>query len=661
MVSTVPLTSSPPTARPCPFYSQGRCVFAESCGFLHDVKIKSSVDQELTSSLNTESSRDTVSSMGSIVKPPPPAIAVHSSPPSSPSSARTPRMTSLLSALQGIIGPLSPVKAEFAPGGDILSSDESENGPVQASEEDVADATPLAVDNDVPEDLQGDSISPPGLLSPVQIGSVSPFQFPHVALDATLSRDNSIDSGYAETWVGPTPFSLSPPHSNQRNSTLDLLSSPFGSPFSRVLPRRYSSARQSSSPAPRDSIDLVSPPVSTTVHQDTISSCISPDSTRMVYATPTQQSLLHPHPSGQEETGDANQLFDKSDQRMALSIGSPTETLFFPVPPSVIPVLKHPAPTTSAEDLVGPQLAGDDIPHKDSSSKREEAASSPVEGTVEASPALVQFPSGDPDRVTDALPSPPLSMGAKMASPRATGPLSSPISLKATSEVGEFDYEALYQCLVMSPEEAASKRMSWASRPFPPTLPPRAASAGCSTTALVDMPERPHSAVDVPPGSRQWDSRVTPVPVSGHTSRTSSPLLETPLSSGSSQADRSVPSVHVSPVSLPVSGTVAHSPSTSTPKPSWLTAGNISPQSAPIAAPSSEVTSALNGRSEAEPTTSRWSHVSTSRRVPFGFRHSMVVRVFFKSQRTCKLTPAGRLMGKTCLQSPQGPGGVQVP
>lgn len=650
MFSTVPLTSCAPTARPCPFYSQGRCVFAESCGFLHNVKIKSSVDQELTSSLNTESSRDTVSSMGSIVKPPPPAIAVHSSASSRP-SAHTPRMTSLLSALQGIIGPLSPVKAEFpAPGEDVQSSDASENGPVQASEEDVANATCLDVDSDMPEDRQGGSISPPGLLSPVQIGSVSPFQFPHLALDATLSPDNSIDSGYAETWVGPTPFSLSPPQSNQRNSTLDLLSSPFGLPFSRVLPRRYSSARQSSSPAPRDSIDLVSPPVSTIAHQD---------STGMVYATPVQQSSLHPRSPGQEETGNANQLFDKSDQPMALSIlRSPIETLFFPVPPSKIPVLKHPAPMTSAEDLVDPQLASDDIPHKDSSSEREEDSSSAVEGTVEASPTLEQFPSAEPDRVTDALPSPPLSMGA---SPRAVGPLSSPISLKATSEVGEFDYEALYQCLVMSPEEAASKRMSWASRSSPATLPLRAASAGCSTSALVDIPERPHSAVDVPPESRQWDLQVTPVPVSEYTSRTSSPLLETPLSSGSSQADRSVPSVDVSPVSLPVSSPVTHSPSTSTPKPSWPTVGNISPQSAPISAPSSEVTSALNDHSEAEPTMNRWSHVSTSRRVPFGFRHSTMVRVFFSTQWSCKLTSAGRLTGRTRLQLPQGYGSVQAP
>ena len=561
-------------------------------------------------------------------------------------------MASLLSALQGIIGPLSPVQTEFpVPEGDIRSFDASDvstlphdvmqctgripqgnmdNGSVQASQEDVGNASSFPVDDDMPEDLQNNPISPPGLLSPVQIGPVSPFQFPHVALDATLSREGSIDSGYAETWVGPTPFSLSPPQSSQRSSTLDLLSFPFGSPLSRVLPRRYSHTRQSSPPTPRDdSIDLVSPPVSTIAHQDTISSRNPLNSTGLVYATPVQQSPPYSRSPRQEETGDVDRVFDGSDLHMALSIGSPTETLFFPAPPSEIPVL-HP----TAEDLFDPQFAGDGRPHKDSSNNREGAPSA-VEGTVEASPALEHFPSAELDHVTDNLPSPSSSIGTKMAAPsHATGPLSSPISLKATAEVEEFDYEALYQCLIMSPEQAASKRMSWASRLSPPTLPPRAASAGCSTSTLVDIPERPHSAVDALPWSRQWDLRVTPVPVSDYTSRTSSPPLETPLSSGSSQAGRFVPSVPVSPVSLPASGPVAHSRSASTPKPSWLPAGIMTPQSAPIPAASREVTCTVNHRLETDPTGTKWGRVSTSRRVPFGFRGSLVVCPLF-FQPTC--------------------------
>ena len=586
-----------------------------------------------------------MSSVGLIVKPPP-AAAVHS--PSSPSSTHTPRMTSLLSALQGIIGPISPVQTAFPVSeGDTLSPDASgtpslphdvmqctgrisqgnmDNGPVQASQEDVGNASSFPVDDDMPEDSQSDPISPPGLLSPVQIGPVSPFQFPHVALDATLSREGSIDSGYAETWVGPTPFSLSPPQSNQRSSTLDLLSFPFGSPLSRVLPRRYSHTRQPSPPTSHDiSIDLVSPPVSTTAHQDTISLRNSLDSTSLVYATPVQHSYSH---SPGPEEGDVDQVFDQSDLLMALSIGSPAETLFFPAPPSEIPVLKHGVSMTSAEDLVNPHPAGDDNPHKDSSSNREDAPS--VEGTAEDSPALEQFPSAESDHVTDNLPSPPSSMGTKIASSScATGPLASPISLKSTAEVEEFDYEALYQCLIMSPEEAASKRMSWASRISPPTLPPRAASAGCSTSTLVDIPERPHSAVDALPWPCQWDLRVAPVPVSDYTSRTSSPPLETPLSSGSSQAGRFVPSAPLSPVSLPASGDAGHSRSVSTPKPSWHPAGITTPQSAPIPESSREVNSTLNHRLESDPSGTKWGRVSTSRRVPFGFRRSLMVCPLF--------------------------------
>jgi hypothetical protein len=518
--------------------------------------------------------------MGSIVKPPP-AVAVHSS----PSSARTPRMTSLLSALQGIIGPISPANPEFPTHeGDVLSSDTSDvslpphdamrptgpvprgaldNESVQANQEDVTTATSFAVDNDMPEDPQSDSTTPLDLLSPVQIGPASPFQFPHVASDATPSREDSIDSGYAETWVGPVPLSLSPPQLNQPSSTLDLLSFPFGSPLSRVLPRRYSEShptQQTSSPTPRDdSIDLVSPPVSTTAHQDQISSRTSLDSIRMMYATESQQSSLHSSPSGEGETEDANQVFGESGSLMALSIGSPGETLFFPAPPSEIPGLdlNHPTLMTSSEDVVDRQLATDDIPYNGSSSTRKEGASSAVVGTVEASPALEEF-SAEPVHVTDTSPSPSSSTDFKMASPHATGPLSSPISLKTPAEVGGLDYEALYQSLVMSPEAAAAKRMSWASRPSPSTLPMRAASASRSTSALVDIPERPHSAVDILPWSRQWDLQVTPVSVSEYPSRISSPLLETPSFPSSSQANPSVPSVCVSP-SLLLSGIVVRS------------------------------------------------------------------------------------------------------
>ena len=652
------LTSRLSTARPCPFYSQGRCVFAESCGFLHDIKIKSSTasrEPTTSSSLDAESCRNSTSSMCSTVKP-----SLPTSPPSSPSSTHSPRMTSLLSALQGIIGPLSPERAEFpASGGDNPSSDAfdisplphnavqctdrvsgtPDNVPVQTDPEDVATPACPAVESDPVADPQRDATTPPGLLSPVQIGSVPPVPFPHVALGlgATLSRGDSLDSGYAETWVGPTPFALSPPQVIPRNSTLDLLSSPFGSPLSRVLPRRFSPSpptrQRTNAPTTRDSIDLISPPVSTTASPIPPPSRTSQDGTSLMYAIHVQQSPRCTHPSGQGAADDADPskgILGESDSPMVQSGGSPVETLFFPRPPSGIPVLKGPL-AAPYDDLVDPQLAGHDISHESPSSKWGEDAASVVEGIIEDCPVSEQPSSAELaelSHIVDALPSSPPSMDTEITSPVV--PLKSPISLKTQAEVEELDYEALYQSLVMSPEEAALKRISWASRLSPPTLPPRAASTGspsaaCSTSALVNIPERPHSAVEVRPWSRQWDMGVKPVLASENTSHTSSPFPKTPVSSDSSQADVSESSVHVSPASQSASGLAARSPSTSTSKSSWLPAGNQWPQPPPFSAPLRGVTSTLNNHSESEQARSRWNRVSTSRKVPFGFRRSLVI------------------------------------
>jgi hypothetical protein len=655
--STLLLTFRFSTARPCPFYSQGRCVFAESCGFLHDIKIKSSAaGQEPTnSSLDAESCRDSTSSMYSIVKPPLP-ISVHS-PTSSSSLTRSPRMASLLSALQGIIGPLSPEKPKFpANGADNASSDASDssllpydaaqctdrvsetvdNVSVQTDPEEVATPTCPAVDSELAADPQCDATSPPGLLSPVQIGSVPPVPFPHVdlGLSATWSRGDSVDSGYADTWVGPTPFSLSPPQLNQRNSTLDLLSSPFGSPLSRVVPRRFSPSptrQHINSPAPRDSIDLISPPVSTTASPMPSPSRTSLDGTSLMYATYARQSPHHAHPSrrGANDANPGKGVLSESDSPLALSAESPAEMLFFPRPPSGIPILKCPPTASHYENLVDPQLADQDIPHESPSSKRGDDAPSIVERIVEDSPGSEQPPSVEPSYRVTALPSSPPSIDTGITSPAsATVPLKSPISLKTTAKVAGLDYEALYQSLVMSPEEAASKRMSWVSCLSPPTLPARAASTGnpsaaCSTSALV--PERPHSAIDVRPWSRQWDLAIRPVLASENTSHTSSPLPETPVSSDSSQADASESSVHKSPASQSASGLAARSPSTSTSKSSWLPASNQWTQSAPVSAPLGGVTSTPDSHSESERARSKWNHVSTSRKVPFGFRRSLVV------------------------------------
>jgi hypothetical protein len=688
--STALLTSRFSTARPCPFYSQGRCVFAESCGFLHDIKIKSpaaSREPTTSSSLDAESCPNSASSMCSIMKPPPPPSVP--SPTSSPSPTHSPRMTSLLSALQGTIGPLSPEKAEFpANGGNHPSSDAydpheavqctgrvsgtPDDVPVQTGPEDVATPACPAVESDLVADPQRDAITPPGLLSPVQIGSVPPVPFPHVALGlgVTLSRGDSLDSGYADTWVGPTPFALCPPQFNQRNSTLDLLSSPFGSPFSRVLPRRFSPPtwqRTNNTPTPRDSIDLISPPVSTTASPIPPPSRTSLDGSLM-YAIYAQQSPRSTHPSGQGAADDANsskEILNELDSPMVQSDGPPAETLFFPRPPSEIPLLKDPLLAAPYDDLVDPQLAGHDIPLESPSSKQGERAPFVVEGIIENCPVSVQSSSVEPSHIADVLPSPPPSVDTEITSHvGAIVPLKSPISLKTTAKVAELDYEVLYQSLAMSPEEAASKRMSWASHLSPPTLPRRAAStggpsAGCSTSALVDIPERPHSAVDVHRCSSQWDMGIKPVLASENTSHTSSPFPKTPVSSDSSQADASESSVHVSPASQSVSGLAAQSPSTSTSNSSCPPAGNQCPQSPPSSTPLRGVTSTLNNHSEPERARSRWNHVPTSRKVPFGFRRSLVICQFL-TRRTRMLTLAERVIGTLRMQLRPSLASVQV-
>ncbi|RPD71519.1 hypothetical protein L226DRAFT_177053 [Lentinus tigrinus ALCF2SS1-7] len=74
-----------------------------------------------------------------------------------------------------------------------------------------------------------DSMSSSGLLSPIEISSAPPISFPRYG---SFIREDSLDSGYAE---GPQPLHMSPPRTpTRRMSTLSILSSPFGSP-ARVL------------------------------------------------------------------------------------------------------------------------------------------------------------------------------------------------------------------------------------------------------------------------------------------------------------------------------------------------------------------------------------------------------------------------------------------
>ena len=566
-------------------------------------------------------------------------------------------MANLLFALQGIIGPDPPESTELSPseGEEPLcdTSDASHllpgavEGTVAVHDEDmkhllghggdspgrpqpqdgsdilesVRDVTDDTSDSDVLEDEKRNLSSPPGLLSPVQIGTVPPVPFPHAGLDAVLACDVSIDSDSPEAWVGPIPLSRSPPQLNQPGSTLDLLSFPFGSPVSRVLPRRLSSSatwKQCGLPTLRDP-----PPISTANSQRDIPSA---ENSSFMPASQVWHSPLHSFPLEQEVVEDAipsDGMASESDLSVDVSNSPPTERRLISIPSSNIPVLRSPIPMTSYEKPLDAQLAITAIPNEDPLGDREEYMPTVLEGTVGSSPVPSQLPSMgvEANHPGELLPHPTLTVDIPASSTRSTYVSEhSPISPGETAEATEFDYEALYQSLVMSPEEAASKRMSWVSRSSPPRASPVGTlSVPAPTVMHTDALGRSHSAVDL---SR---SNVAPPLLSDNTSRTSSPLLETPESSGSSQADASTQSIQVCTSSTPDSTTspVASTSSLISPKLTRPPAEKLPLRSLPIAGPSGEVKSLLN---DLEPAKSMWNSVSTSRKVPFGFRNSITVR-----------------------------------
>ncbi|KAL1691334.1 hypothetical protein GGG16DRAFT_91446 [Schizophyllum commune] len=213
--------------RPCPFYQQGKCLFAESCNFLHNVQIKvpggptvihasppSEVDVRRT--------------------PEGPAVIVDS-PHSYRSPPRSPRMNNLLDALKGVIGEDE----------DVDDSDESEEER-PAPAEDVRPTPPDSAVPDAPQPTNDAQHHDP--TTPAQDREQSPEyeedsshstnSAPTPDILSPLSHakgNNSFDSGYAEQWQSPRPFALSPPRSPSVVSTFGLLSSPFGSPSERVF------------------------------------------------------------------------------------------------------------------------------------------------------------------------------------------------------------------------------------------------------------------------------------------------------------------------------------------------------------------------------------------------------------------------------------------
>ncbi|KAK2466638.1 hypothetical protein APHAL10511_000896 [Amanita phalloides] len=84
-------------ARPCPFYQHGRCLFADSCNFLHTVSVRPSSGVTIIHSPRNPD--QTISH-----NPPNPPILTVESPRSASSPPRSPRLSGLLHALRDVIG-----------------------------------------------------------------------------------------------------------------------------------------------------------------------------------------------------------------------------------------------------------------------------------------------------------------------------------------------------------------------------------------------------------------------------------------------------------------------------------------------------------------------------------------------------------------------------
>jgi len=247
-------------ARPCPFYSQGRCLFSDSCSFLHEVKIKVP-----KSSIHVPSSSQT--GKADDHSPEPIDSMPWSESPVSPN--RSPRMSSLLLALKGVISD-NDLEIETEEG--IQSAIEipsrfvhleGPEDPLDTGSEDATIQIPhtqssseVTYDLPLPTEVSEDPPIPPAPLHhppetaaigvDASIDSIHPRPPSPTARGSHLfsphasdkpSRDDSIDSGYAELRAStPPPLTLSSPLSRWRHSTLNLLSSPFGSPTTRAFP-----------------------------------------------------------------------------------------------------------------------------------------------------------------------------------------------------------------------------------------------------------------------------------------------------------------------------------------------------------------------------------------------------------------------------------------
>jgi hypothetical protein len=229
------------TARLCPFYSDGRCLFAEHCNFLHDAENMSpdaSVVGSQPPSISHHSPADAI-----------PSVTVHS-PSSVRSPPRSPRFSQLLLALKDVIGEDEEDTTE-----DILgcpASNESggisysveENEVVAESYDSPAANNRTEMEDDDQPTIRAYSFSQdpeshddsPDVFSEKSAGELSSLLSPMDILNLPLvpytrdSSGDSIDSGYADNWTSPFPLLKSPPRSPSVSSIFDPLFSPLRTP-----------------------------------------------------------------------------------------------------------------------------------------------------------------------------------------------------------------------------------------------------------------------------------------------------------------------------------------------------------------------------------------------------------------------------------------------
>jgi len=207
------------TERPCPFYLDGRCLFADSCNFIHDAGVQVPhapfiYPQKHTSDPSIQSSPTTT------------PFRVDIQPHRSFTSHRqSKRLSQLLIALQDVIGADENDISEndVAPS---RSTNDSDSVPDHSSleketvEHTVDNGTPVAESEVNGEDTNrsnpGDhSPDPPSDdLSPMSNLPFVPFLH---------DTDEIIDSGYADNWTSPYPLSISPPRSPSVSSMYALV------------------------------------------------------------------------------------------------------------------------------------------------------------------------------------------------------------------------------------------------------------------------------------------------------------------------------------------------------------------------------------------------------------------------------------------------------